>query len=222
MAFVTFEGIDGSGKTTQAKHLVAALDERDIQVVAAKEPDGGHIGGEIRQILVKQRERALDAYEEALLVSAARYNHVRSVVRPALDAGIWVVCDRFIDSTFAFQVFENHVAEPFFDVVSSHVIGQTRPDVTFILDLDAEAALQRRDEGHSARHTDPAEAHRNFGRIRRGLLEAARRDPQRCHVIDATGDEEGIATQILDILRAAGHLRPPLCKTCPPTPPSMR
>jgi len=208
MAFVTFEGIDGSGKTTQAERLITALGKRGIEVVAAKEPDGGHIGPEIRAILVKQRARRLDAYEEALLVSAARHDHVGSVIRPALDAGSWVVCDRFIDSTFAFQVFENTVPELFFDVVSSHVAGQTRPDFTFILDLDAKTALQRRDANETARHSDPAEAHRNFGRIRRGLLEAARRDPQRCHVIDATGSEEWITAQILDVLQAAGRLHP--------------
>lgn len=207
MAFVTFEGIDGSGKTTQAKRLVAELRERGVQVVATKEPDGGHIGKEIRAILVKQRELRLDAYEEALLVSAARYDHVRSVIRPALDAGLWVVCDRFIDSTFAFQTFENSVSQSFFDVVSSHIVGTTLPDFTFILDIDADAALRRRAENTAARASDPAEAHRNFGRIRRGLLEAARRDPQRCHVIDATGSEEWITAQILDVLRSAGRLR---------------
>lgn len=208
MAFVTFEGIDGSGKTTQAKRLVTVLGERSITVVPAKEPDGRHIGLEIRAILVKQRARKLDPYEEALLVSAARYDHVRSVIRPALDAGSWVVCDRFIDSTFAFQVFENHVSESFFDVVSSHVADQTHPDFTFILDLDAEVALQRRSTGASLRHTDPAEAHRNFGRLRRGLLEVARRDPGRCHVIDATGSEERVGAQILDVLQGSGRLHP--------------
>lgn len=207
MAFVTFEGIDGSGKTTQAKRLVAELRERGVQVVATKEPDGGHIGKEIRAILVKQRELRLDAYEEALLVSAARYDHVRSVIRPALDASLWVVCDRFIDSTFAFQTFENSVSQSFFDVVSSHIVGTTLPDFTFILDIDADAALRRRAENTAVRASDPAEAHRNFGRIRRGLLEAARRDPQRCHVIDATGSEEWITAQILDVLRSAGRLR---------------
>ena len=209
MVFVTFEGIDGSGKTTQTNRLAKTLREHGVEVVVAKEPDGGHIGKEIREILVNKRPQALDAYEEALLVSAARYDHVRSVIRPALDTGRWVVCDRFIDSTFAFQTFENHVSQQFFEVVSSHVVGTTLPDFTFILDIDTDAALQRRDANAPIRQLDPAEAHRNFGRIRRGLLEAARRDPQRCHVIDASDDEECVAAKVLEVLRRSRQLAAP-------------
>ena len=142
------------------------------------------------------------------LVSAARRDTVRGGVGPALETGAWVVCGRGIDGTFAWKVFENSVSELCSDVVSNQVAGQTRPDFTFILDLDAKTALQRRDANAPTRHSDPAEAHRNFGRIRRGLLEAARRDPQRCHVIDATGSEEWITVQILDVLQAAGQLHP--------------
>lgn len=206
MTFVTFEGIDGSGKTTQTSRLVDALRTSGADVIAAKEPDGGRIGKEIRAILVARRDRALSAYEEALLVCAARYDHVRSVIRPAIEAGKWVVCDRFVDSTFAFQAFENDVSEQFFDAVSNEVVGPTMPTFTFILDIDPYVALHRRNGKSSNRHPDPAEAHRNFDRIRRGLLGAASRDPRRCHVIDATADPDAVAAQIAAIIQASGLL----------------
>ena len=206
MSFVTFEGIDGSGKTTQASRLVDALRARGASVIATKEPDGGRIGKDIRAILVAQRAHRLTAYEEALLVCAARYDHVRSVIRPAIAAGKWVVCDRFVDSTFAFQSFENDVSERFFDVVSKEIIGSTMPSFTFILDIDPTAALHRRERESLNRDADPAEAHRDFDRIRRGLLEAAERDPKRCHVIDAAADVLAVTAQIVSILQASGLL----------------
>lgn len=206
MAFVSFEGIDGSGKTTQAKLFVDALRELGVTVVATKEPDGGKIGKEIRDILIKERDQPLSACEEALLVCAARYDHVRSVIRPAISAGKWVVCDRFIDSTFAFQVFENDVSEQFFDIASDHIIGQTIPSMTFILDIDpAEASLRRRC-GTNDRHEDPAEARRDFSRIRRGLLKTAERFPSRCHVIDAAAAADIVADRIQGVAHRSGLL----------------
>lgn len=206
MRFVTFEGIDGSGKTTQASRLVEVLRASGATVIAAKEPDGGRIGKDVRAILVAKRAHRLTAYEEALLVCAARYDHVRSVIRPAIETGKWVVCDRFVDSTFAFQTFENDVSERFFDVVSKDVIGPTMPHFTFILDIDPIAASLRRNGESFNRDEDPAEAHRDFDRIRRGLLEAAARDPKRCHVIDATADVAAVTAQIISILQASGLL----------------
>lgn len=206
MAFVSFEGIDGSGKTTQAALFVSALRELGVAVVAAKEPDGGRIGKEIRNILITERDQPLSASEEALLVSAARYDHVRSVIRPAIDSGKWVVCDRFIDSTFAFQVFENDVSDHFFDVISAHVIGPTLPAMTFILDLDPAEASSRRARDGRDRHEDPAEDRREFSRIRRGLLKAAERFPSRCHVIDAAADVDTVAGRIQAVARRSGLL----------------
>lgn len=206
MAFVSFEGIDGSGKTTQAALFVSSLRELGVAAVATKEPDGGRIGKEIRNILITERDQPLSASEEALLVSAARYDHVRSVIRPAIDSGKWVVCDRFIDSTFAFQVFENDVSDHLFDVISAHVIGPTLPAITFILDLDPAEASSRRALDGRDRQEDPAEDRREFSRIRRGLLKAAERFPSRCHVIDAAADVDTVAGRIQAVARQSGLL----------------
>ena len=108
MPFVSFEGVDGAGKTTQLRRTAQWLAESGVHVVRTKEPDGGRIGTAIRAILASDRAVPLSATEELLLVSAARYDHVRSVVRPALAVGAWVLSDRFYDSTYALQVHGTH------------------------------------------------------------------------------------------------------------------
>jgi dTMP kinase len=197
MPFVSIEGIDGSGKTTQTEFLDATLRSRGLNVLRTKEPDGGWIGAEVRSILVKDRDAPLSPQEEMLLVFAARYNHVHQVIRPILEAGGWVVTDRFADSTFAFQVFETGVSEAAFDAIRTEVLGETIPDFTFILDIDPATAVNRRGIRGGKKDVDPAEATRNFERIRNGLLEVARREPVRCHVIDATAPPQRVADMII-------------------------
>lgn len=200
MPFVSIEGIDGSGKSTQVEMLVAELTARNLSVVRTKEPDGGWIGSGVRSILVSERPRPLSAQEEMLLISAARFDHVRSVIRPALADGCWVVSDRFVDSTYAFQAFESDALEHLFDGISREVVGETMPDFTFILDIDPNLARQRRRDSGRLTQSDPAEEVRDFARIRRGLLEAARRAPHRCQVIDGREHPEKVALQILTSL----------------------
>lgn len=185
MPFVSLEGIDGSGKTEQVARLAGRLSAIGHVVLQTKEPDGGHLGVEVRSILTRGG-RILSPTEQLLLVSAARYDHVRSAVVPALARGEWVVSDRFCDSTYAFQVAVSDVdLEPLFAVVNQVVIGSVLPDVTIILDLPIEAALARRTkrgEGH-----DPEETLRDFQSIRAGLLSLAERDAGRCRIVD--GDQ---------------------------------
>lgn len=200
MPFVSIEGIDGSGKTTQTDILASALTARGLNLLRTKEPDGGWIGKEVRSILIKDRNFPLSPQEEMLLVYAARYNHVHHVIKPVLEAGDWVVTDRFVDSTFAFQVFETGVSEATVDAIRAEIVGETIPDFTFILDIDPDTALNRRGGRIEATNFDPAEATRNFKRIRNGLLEAARREPKRCHVIDATTSPEEVTAKIMTIL----------------------
>ena len=201
MPFVSFEGIDGSGKTTQLARLASWLEAKGQSVLRTKEPDGGRLGLEVRGVLTRDRSFSLHAVEELLLVAAARYDHVRSVIRPALESGKWVLSDRFLDSTFALQVHEAGASAELFDVVTATVVGETLPDLTFILDLDPESALARR-QARGVASADPAERTRDFDCIRRGFRLLAEADPGRCRVIDADQNPDSVAHFIQAEVRA--------------------
>ena len=206
MPFVSFEGVDGSGKTMQVARLHTALAAQGHAVVKTKEPDGGHIGGPVRAILVDPARAArLSPTEELLLISAARYDHVRSVIRPALMRGAWVISDRFYDSTFAFQAFETGVDADLFAVVTRAVVGDLAPDLTIILDTDDVVSRGRRAARPEAPSgVDPSEAVRDFVRIRRGLTSLARDQPERCRLVDASQSPDAVAAEVL---RLVGSLR---------------
>lgn len=195
MPFISIEGIDGSGKTNQVNLLVKRLRNAGKTVLQTKEPDGGHLGAEVRAIFTHP-DRQLAPAEQLLLVSAARFDHVRSVIRPALTKGQWVISDRFIDSTYAFQVAVSDTdLHHLFKSTREIVVGNTLPDLTIILDLPPDVALNRR-KLRSDNISDPAEATRDFASIRAGLLAVALEEPTRCHVIDANQRLEAVAQDI--------------------------
>lgn len=166
--FVSIEGIDGSGKTEQVKLLVEHLRNTGRTVLQTKEPDGGHLGSEVRAILTRA-DRQLTPTEQLLLVSAARFDHVRRVIRPALAGGQWVISDRFIDSTYAFQVAVSDTdLRQLFRSTCDIVVGSTLPDLTIILDLPLEVARARRNLRRDG-VLDPAEATRGLRCHPRGV-----------------------------------------------------
>jgi dTMP kinase len=175
-----------------------------LRVVKTKEPDGGWIGEAVRRLLVEPRPSQLSPLEEMLLISAARVDHVRSVIRSALLAGAWVVSDRFLDSTYAFQVHTSDVSEHLFGEVTEAVVGGTMPDLTFVLDIDPAIALKRRSTRSGSGESDPSEATRDFARVREGLLTAAKYAPDRCHVVDASQAPNAVAEQIRSAVLRSG------------------
>ena len=194
--FITLEGGEGAGKSTQIARLKSWLEGRGHTVVATREP-GGSPGAEmIRKLLVEGPVERWDGTTEALLHFAARHEHLRSTVWPALARGDWVLSDRFADSTLAYQGYGHGVDREIFDQLYKVAVGDFRPDLTLILDLPIETGLLRAAarRGIETRYESlPRDFH---GRVRSGFLEIAAQDPKRCMVIDATGSIDSIAAAI--------------------------
>jgi len=184
--FVTFEGGEGGGKSTQCKLLLPWLRERRIDVVATREPGGSPGAERIRELLVTGAADRWTPLTEVLLHFAARQDHIQRVIEPALAAGQWVICDRFFDSTLAYQGYGHGVALNFIETLRQQIIGEThRPDLTVILDLPAAEGLRRsqsRENSERRYESMPVEFHE---RLRRGFQEIAAREPQRCTLVDA-------------------------------------
>lgn len=196
--FITLEGGEGAGKSTQIARLKGWLEGRGHRVTATREP-GGSPGAEmIRKLLVEGPVERWDGPTEALLHFAARREHLRSTVWPALKRGDWVISDRFADSTLAYQGYGQGVDRRIFEQLYDVAAGAFRPDLTLILDLPIETGLARAAarRGTETRYESlPLEFHT---KVRAGFLEIAAQDPKRCVVIDATGDIEAIAAAIAD------------------------
>ncbi|MBC8879492.1 MULTISPECIES: dTMP kinase [Pseudomonas] len=200
MPFISIEGIDGSGKTEQVKLLVEHFRSIGQSVLQTKEPDGGQLGAEVRAILTRPG-RQLAPAEQLLLVSAARFDHVQSVIRPALANGQCVVSDRFIDSTYAFQVAVSDVdLHQLFRSTRDIVVGSTLPAITIILDLPLQVAENRRRQRRDD-VADPAEETRDFATIRDALLAVALENPGRCYVINADQPPSAVACEIWRLVK---------------------
>jgi dTMP kinase len=199
--FITLEGGEGAGKSTQIARLGSWLEGRGHRVTATREP-GGSPGAEmIRKLLVEGPVERWDGTTEALLHFAARREHLRSTIWPALERGDWVVSDRFADSTLAYQGYGHGIERGIFEQLYQVAVGDFRPDLTIILDLPIETGLKRAGErrGSETRYESlPREFH---ARVRAGFLAIAERDPKRCIVIDATGTVDAIAGAIADAVR---------------------
>jgi dTMP kinase len=194
--FITLEGGEGAGKSTQIARLKNWLEGRGRTVVATREP-GGSPGAEmIRKLLVEGPAERWDGTTEALLHFAARREHLRSTVWPALERGDWVLSDRFADSTLAYQGHGHGVDRKVFDRLYRVAVGDFRPDLTLILDLPIDVGLERA-RGRRGAETRYESLPREFhARVRSGFLEIAAQEPKRCVVIDATGDIDATAAAI--------------------------
>ncbi len=182
--FITFEGGEGAGKTTHVRLLADALRAAGLDVVETREP-GGTPGAEgIRELLIHGEVGRWDAMSEALLHFAARRDHVRRVIQPALAAGKWVLSDRFADSTMAYQGYGHGLGREVIEQLYALTVGALRPDLTVILDLPVDVGLRRtatRKHGGTRYERMDRAFHE---RLRAGFLAIAREDPERCLVVD--------------------------------------
>jgi dTMP kinase len=197
--FITLEGGEGAGKSTQARLLEAALREAGHAVLRTREPGGAPGAEAIRSVLLGQGP--WDGVAECLLHFAARREHVVRTIRPALEAGTWVISDRFADSTMAYQVFGQGVPHAVFASLAAVALEGLRPDLTLVLDIGPEEGLARaaaRGETNRYEALDPA----FHERVRAGFRAIAEAEPGRCAVVDATAAPEGVAAEILRVARA--------------------
>ncbi len=195
--FITIEGGEGGGKSTQLRLLAEVLVANNIPHVMTREP-GGEEGAEaIRTLLVTGDKHRWDALAETLLFSAARVQHVKRFIEPALAEGKWVVCDRFVDSTRVYQGVAKHISRDYIDALHAMTLGNTLPDITFILDIDPAAGLARTKGRHGDETRFEGMELAFHQQVRAGFLEIARREPARCCVIDASQEPERVHAAIL-------------------------
>ena len=200
--FITFEGGEGAGKSTQIALLADWLDSRGLTVTRTREPGGSPGAEEIRKLLVDGPVERWDPVSEALLHFAARRSHLQETVIPALEGGRWVLCDRFADSTMAYQGYGHELGHAPVEALTELVVGDLRPDLTLILDLSVDEGLARakkRADAHSRYERMTREFHE---RVRQGFLEIARREPGRCAVIDAAADPDQVQAAVQQTLDA--------------------
>ncbi|MGM0454008.1 MAG: dTMP kinase [Thermodesulfobacteriota bacterium] len=205
--FVTLEGIEGSGKSTQMCHLARYFEDRGRCCVVTKEPGGTVIGEKIRRILLDPDHRGLDAMAELLLYTADRAQHVSECIRPALTAGKTVICDRFLDSTVVYQGAARGIDADTILEINRRVLAGIAPDVTFLLDLPPEIGLSRawkeidsggRDRGQSRFEQERIQFHE---KVRQGYQRIAAEAPERFCVIDASRDAEAVWAEMAGQLR---------------------
>jgi dTMP kinase len=201
--FVTFEGIEGVGKTTQVARVSRALNARDIAHVVTREPGGTPLAENIRHVVLTAREETLPPTAELLLMFAARAVHLANHIEPNLRAGRWVICDRFTDATYAYQGGGRQMsAEPIREL-ESMVQGVRRPDLTVLLDAPVEAALARAAARNAGAAADRFERERGefFERVRNVYLTRAAAEPNRIALIDATQSVDEVSACILAELK---------------------
>ena len=201
--FISFEGGEGAGKSTHIKLLAERLADAKVQTIVTREP-GGSPGAEIiRHLVLSGMGKLLGAEAETLLFAAARDDHVRTVIEPALKQGIWVLCDRFSDSTRVYQGILGQVSPTILSAMQRVTIGDLKPDLTLILDVPVEVGLQRAAKRRGTGTADRFEAEgiKFHQELREAYRRIAAAEPQRCLLIDASAEPDIVAANIWSALR---------------------
>ncbi len=215
--FITLEGGEGAGKSTQADLLAARLRALGLDVVMTREPGGSPFGEHLREVLLDATTPEHSALSEALLFYAARADHLETLIRPALVKGCWVICDRFADSTRAYQGTAGALDSKTIDALDALVVAETQPDLTLMIDLDPKIGMQRADVRRTSKQNgkkdQAAHPDRFEGRavafheaLRRGFLDIAANNPGRCTIIDGNRYADAISDNIWTVVK--DRLRP--------------
>jgi dTMP kinase len=197
--FITFEGGEGSGKSTQARLLVERLQAEGIDALLTREPGGSQLGEQIRTLILESAGAPRSVLAETLLFYAARADHLEKLIRPALAGGRWVICDRFSDSTRVYQGVAGGLKSSVFDTLEEMVVFPTTPDLTFVLDIEPATGLKRANERPRTQAEPDAFEKRDLAYhqcLREGFRAVAAAHPRRCRLLDATREPQAIAVEI--------------------------
>lgn len=195
--FITFEGIDGAGKSTQIEVVANALRARELPLAITREPGGTPLGEALREVILHQ---PMTSAAETLLMFAARAEHLERTIRPALEAGTWVLCDRFTDATYAYQAGGRGMSAERIGELEQWVHPDVQPDLTLLFDVPPEVAAQRLARARSADRFESEQVD-FFGRVRRAYLDRARDQPRRFVVIDGTQPADVIGARLSALMQ---------------------
>ena len=199
--FITVEGIEGVGKSTNVSHLTKAVEARGHAVISTREPGGTPMAERIREMLIEHGDEPMSDVAELLLMFASRSLHVNNVIVPALASGTWVVCDRFVDASRAYQGGGRGLPMEDIDQIARLVLGDLKPDVTILLDAPVEIGMSRADK-RGAPDRFETERAAFFERVRECYLGLAASEPERFVVVDATADIDTVRSNIESIVAA--------------------
>jgi dTMP kinase len=194
--FITFEGGEGAGKSTQVKRLAARLQDQGLEVVTTREPGGSPGAESIRDIVLKGAADRWSPVTETLLMYAARRDHIERVIQPALTRGAWVVCDRFSDSTRAYQGAAGGTDPGLISALETYVLEGVRPDLTLVFDLDPDVGLERAHARAGAEMRFESKGMAFHQRLRDGFRAIAEAEPDRCAVIDAAAPMDAVEVAV--------------------------
>ena len=194
--FITFEGIEGVGKSTQLAHAALHLQGRGIDPLLTREPGGTPLAEQLRNLVLEPRDEPITATAELLIIFAARASHVAGKIRPALRRGRWVLCDRFTDATEAYQGGGRDLSVAWIRQLAKIAHPRLTPDLTILLDAPPAVALARVTSRGLSLDRFEAESEKFFERVRRGYLDIAAREPVRVRLIDATANEQQVAAAV--------------------------
>lgn len=183
--FITFEGSEGSGKSTQINMLAAYLGQQGYEVLVTREPGGTHIGEQVRQCLHDVKNKEMTAAAEVLLYSASRSQLVREVIVPALENGVIVISDRYADSTMAYQGYGRQLDLDALGIITHFATGGLKPDLTILFDIDVEEGLSRRSVGGEEMNRMDLQEIAFYKRVRDGYMELVKQEPERWVIVDA-------------------------------------
>jgi len=205
--FIVFEGIEGSGKSYQSQKLYTAIKKIGLPVILTREPGGTKSAEKIREIILKDYfhpdfKEKFDKYTDTLLYLAARNEHIQNKIKPAISKKKIVICDRFIDSTFAYQVYGKGVNKNFVDLVHKYILGKIKPDMTFILKLNISKALQRLKKRATKKNRYDKFSKNFYVKAQKAFIKIAKKNKKKYYIFDSSEDDKNLEKNIFRLVRS--------------------